>query len=92
MVFPGDSAVKYLPTRQETQEMRVRSSGGEDPLEEGMATRSSTLLENPMDWEPGVNRVAESERLKRLNMHMVSRRLVFPQLSHSPTVVHLCFG
>ena len=28
---------------QETQETQVRSLGGEDPLEEGMAARSSML-------------------------------------------------
>ena len=43
MVFPGDSAVKYLPTMQETQEKWVRSFMGEDPLEEGMATHSNIL-------------------------------------------------
>ena len=32
--------VKHLPTMQETW---VRSLGGEDPLEEGMATHSSIL-------------------------------------------------
>ena len=82
MVFPGDSAVKYLPTRQEMQEMRVRSSGGEDPLEEGMATRSSTLLENPMDGEPGVLRVAESDRLKRLstNTHRIELINIYAKL------------
>ena len=32
---------KNPPATQETQEMRVRSLGGEDPLEEGMATPSS---------------------------------------------------
>ena len=32
--------VKHLPTMQETQ---VRSLGGEDPLEERMATHSSIL-------------------------------------------------
>ena len=35
--------LKNLPTVQETQETRVRSLGGEDPLEEGMATCSSIL-------------------------------------------------
>ena len=35
-----------LPAVQET---RVQSLGPEDPLEEGMPTQSSTLLENPMD-------------------------------------------
>ena len=37
--FPGGSAVKNLPAMQETW---VRSLGQEDPLEEGMATHSST--------------------------------------------------
>ena len=37
--FPGGSAVKNLPAIQET---RVWSLGGEDPLEEGMATHSNT--------------------------------------------------
>ena len=40
MGFPGGSAVKNLPAMQETW---VRSLGREDPLEEGMATHSSTL-------------------------------------------------
>ena len=35
--------VKNLPAVQETQEMRVRSLGWEDPLKEGMATHSSIL-------------------------------------------------
>ena len=41
--------VKNLPVMQETQDIRVRFLGGEDPLEKGMATHSSILgLENPM--------------------------------------------
>ena len=36
------------PAMQETQEMRVRSLGQEDPLEEGMATLSSSCLGSPM--------------------------------------------
>ena len=36
--FPGRSAVKNPPA---VQEMRVRSLGWEDPLEEEMATHSS---------------------------------------------------
>ena len=45
MDFPGGSAVKSSPAMQET---RVQSLGGEDPLEEGMATHSNILaLENP---------------------------------------------
>ena len=36
--------VKNPPARQETQETLVQSLGGEDPLEEGMATHSRTSL------------------------------------------------
>ena len=54
--------VKNLPTMQETW---VRSLGQEDPLEEGMATRSSILAWGmPMDrgsWEAAVNGVAKSQ-------------------------------
>ena len=43
--------VKSLPAVQET---RVRSLGGEDPLEEGMATHSSILAwKIPWMEEPG---------------------------------------
>ena len=43
--------VKNLPAMQET---RVCSLGGEDPLEKGMATRSSTLAWRiPWTEEPG---------------------------------------
>ena len=40
MGFPGGSAVENPPATRETQ---VRSLGGEDPLEEEMATHSSIL-------------------------------------------------
>ena len=51
---PGGSAVKNLPAVQETQEMWARSLGREDPLEEGMATHSSTLAWRiPWTEEPG---------------------------------------
>ena len=43
--------VKHLPAMQET---RVRSLGGEDPLEKEMATHSSTLAGKiPWTEEPG---------------------------------------
>ena len=38
--FPGAQTVKNLPAVQET---RIQSLGREDPLEEGIATHSSTL-------------------------------------------------
>ena len=41
--FPGGSAVKNPPAMQEPQETWVLSLGGEDFLEEGMATHSSIL-------------------------------------------------
>ena len=45
--------VKTLPTMQETW---VRSLGGEDPLQKGMATHASTLAwEIPGTEEPGVS-------------------------------------
>ena len=49
---------------QETQEIQVQSLGQEDPLEKGMATRSSILaLETPMDrgaWQAAVHRISQS--------------------------------
>ena len=41
--FPCDSVVKNLPAIQETLQTQIWSLGQEDPLEEGMATHSSTL-------------------------------------------------
>ena len=49
--FPGGSEVKNPPAMQE---MWVRSLGGEDPLEEKMATHSSILAwKSPWTEEPG---------------------------------------
>ena len=49
--FPGDSVVKNPPA---VQEMQVPFLGGEDPLEEEMATHSSILAwEIPWTEEPG---------------------------------------
>ena len=46
--------VKNLPATQETQEMEAGPLGQEDPLEEGMATRSSVLAWRiPWTEEPG---------------------------------------
>ena len=52
--FPGGSVVKNLPTMYEMQETWVWSLGGEDPLEEGMATHSSIVAWRiPWTEEPG---------------------------------------
>ena len=49
--FPSDLAVKNLPA---IQEMWVQSLGGEDPLEDAMATHSSILAWRiPWAEEPG---------------------------------------
>ena len=54
--------VKNLPTVQET---RVRSRGGEDPLEKGMATHSSILAWRiPRTEEPGGLQPMGSQRVR----------------------------
>ena len=53
--------VKNLPAMKETW---VRSLGWEDPLEEGMASYSSNLMENSMDrgaWQATVHRVTKGQ-------------------------------
>ena len=54
MRFPSGSVVKNLPAMREMQEIWVQSLGGEDPLEEDMATYSSVLAGKIL-WteEPG---------------------------------------
>ena len=63
--FPSGSAVKNPPVMQEMQEMRVRSLGQEDPLEEGMATHSTILAwRSPLDrgaWWAALHRVTKSQ-------------------------------
>ena len=49
-LLPMTHRVKNPPAVHETQEMRVRFLGWEDPLEEEMATRSTILAwKNPTD-------------------------------------------
>ena len=56
--------VKNLLLKEEMQKTRVRSLGGEDPLEEGMATCSS-ILAWKISWteEPGRLQSMESQRV-----------------------------
>ena len=64
MGFPSGSVVKNLPAIQEPQEMLVQSLGGEDALEEGMATHSSKLAWRiPWAEEPGGLQSIESQRV-----------------------------
>ena len=65
MGFPSGSAVKNLPAMQKTQEMQVPYLGGEDPLEEGMATHSSILAwRTPWAEEPGRPQSTEFQRVR----------------------------
>ena len=57
--------VKDLPAMLETQKSWVQSLGGEDPLEEGMATLSSILLWRvPWTKEPGRLQFTGSQRIR----------------------------
>ena len=63
--FPGDAAVKNLPAVQEPREMRVRSLGWEDLLEECMATHSCILAWRiPWTEEPGGLQSTGSQRVR----------------------------
>ena len=54
--------IKNSPAIHEPQEMLVPSLGGEDPLEEGMATHSSMLAWRiPWAEEPGGLQSRESQ-------------------------------
>ena len=60
--FPVAQMVKNPPAMQETP---VRSLGGEDPLEKGMATHSSILAwEIPGTEEPGGLQSTGSRRVR----------------------------
>ena len=52
--------VKNLPKMQEMQKMRVQSLGGEDPLEEGMATHSR-ILARRIPWTEGCKELDTTE-------------------------------
>ena len=56
--------VQTLPAMQKPQDMRVRSLGWEDPLEESMGTHSSILAwEIPWTEEPGGLQYIEPQRV-----------------------------
>ena len=59
------SVVKKPPAIQDTQETQVQSLGQEDPLEEEMATHSSTLAwKTPWPEEPGGLQSMGSQRVR----------------------------
>ena len=54
MGFPGGAVVRNPPANAERQKMQVRTPSQEDPLQEEMATHSSTLAWRiPWTEEPG---------------------------------------
>ena len=63
--FSSGSVIKNLPAVQDLQEIWVGSLGGEDPLEEGMVTHSSTLAWRiPWTEEPGGQQFIGLERVR----------------------------
>ena len=63
--FPGGLAVKNPPAMQEALEMWDSSLGGEDPLEEELATHSSILSWRiPWTEEPGRLQTIWSQRVR----------------------------
>ena len=55
---------------QKTQEMQIQSLGGEDPLEEEMATHSSILAQRiPWTEEPGGLQAMRSQSQTQLSTH-----------------------
>ena len=63
--FWASLVVQTLKNLTETQEIRVRSLGWEDPLEEGMATQSSILAWRiPWTEEPGGLQSMGSQRVR----------------------------
>ena len=71
--------VKNLPAIRDTQEMRIRSPGWEDPLEEEMTIHSSILaLNNPMDraaWWAAFQSCKELDMTEQLSMPACPRAL-----------------
>ena len=58
--------VKNPPVMNETQEMRVQSLGGEDPLEKKMAPHSNSLAwTSPWTEEPGRLQSMGSQEVRR---------------------------
>ena len=72
--FPGDQWKRICLPVQETQETLVQSLGGEDPLEEEMATHSSILAWRiPWTEEPsGLQSIGSKESDPAKHPHTLS--------------------
>ena len=85
MGFPGGLLVMNLLAMQKMQEIQVQSLGGEDPLEEEMATHSSILSWRiPLDrgaWQATAHGVTKGQtRLKQLSTRTLQ---IFKAHTHS---------
>ena len=96
MSFPGGSAVDTVPAMQESRETQIRSLGGEDPLEKGVATHSSILTwrmpwtEEPVGYSPWG---CKETRLKRLSTHVSCNHFQVPgNNQRCGTDLSLCLG
>ena len=92
MGFPGDWVIKNLPEMQETLETQVWSLGGEDPLEEGMATHSSILAWR-MDrraWQATVHRLANWSDLAHMHIHSFMLLCEYIQVKVKVKFAQLC--
>ena len=86
MGFPGSSVVKNLFAMQETQ---IRSLGGEDPLEEKMATHSSILAWRiPRTEEPAWLWARGSQRVGHDLACTVAATLVPPLVALNESFPH----
>ena len=80
--------IKNLPANSETQEMRVWSLGREDPLEEEMATRSSTLAwripwtEGPGGLQSMGSQIVRHDRATNTFTFHLSHRVCNNELHH----------
>ena len=77
--------VKICLPMQKPQEMRVRSLGQEDPLEEGMAPHSSILAWRiPWTEEPGRTRQTFVGKVMSLLLNILSRLVItfLPRSKH----------
>ena len=76
--FPGGSGVKNPSAMQEMQETQVQSLGQEDPLEEGMATRSGILAWRiPWTEQPGWLQSIGSHRVRHNWSNLVQAHIPF---------------
>ena len=76
MGFPGGSMIKNMPAMQQTW---VQSLGGEDPLEEGLATHSTILswripwTESPSGYSPWDRKESDATEVTWHTWHTVKR-------------------